>query len=286
MTTRHAPAAPDSDVPLSKSDFARIAKVAKAGWGLNIDEAKLPLIKSRLGKRLKALGLAGYDPYCAMVEAGDAVECDHFVSALTTNVTHFYRELHHFEHLEKNVLPSLIAKARQGKRVRFWSAGCSSGQEAYSVAGSILAEDKDAAKFDLRILATDIDPLILRKAETGRFSAQECNFPSPDHEVRVFGKDRVATRSVRPDIRALVTFRRLNLTQDWPISGKFDVIFCRNVAIYFDKPTQARLWSRLADALLPGGHLYIGHSERITAPADCGLEPVGITAYRRTTLTY
>ncbi|MCW1932025.1 CheR family methyltransferase [Pararhodobacter zhoushanensis] len=277
----------DAELQLTEADFARIARIAKAGWGLSLDSAKRPLIRSRLGRRLKALNLASFDPYCEIIESGDTVECDHFITALTTNVTHFYREAHHFELLESEVLPGLIARARKGQRVRLWSAGCSSGQEPYSLAGSILALAKDAASLDLRILATDVDPTVLVTAEGGRYEAQSCVFPSPALEARLFNKPSTppeAFRTIRPELQPLIAFRRLNLMQPWPFSGRFDVILCRNVAIYFDKPTQTRLWTRFSEALNDGGSLLIGHSERITAPAEHALEAVGITAYRKTGL--
>jgi chemotaxis protein methyltransferase CheR len=173
---------------LSEGDFQRIAKVAKLGWGLNLDSAKKPLIKSRLGKRLTELKITKFDAYCKIVESGDQEECRHFVSALTTNVTHFYREKHHFEHLEANILPDLIEKARKGARVRIWSAGCSSGQEPYSLAGSLLKTDKKVSELDVKILATDIDPLVLKKAELGQYSTKECSFPTTELEERLFQK--------------------------------------------------------------------------------------------------
>lgn len=278
----------DGEVPLTEAEFARIARIAKAGWGLSLESAKRPLIRSRLGRRLKVLGLPGFDAYCDIVESGDAQECDHFVSALTTNVTHFYREVHHFDLLEKEVLPGLLERARKGERIRMWSAGCSTGQEPYSLAASILAQSRDAARYDLRILATDIDTAVLKTAQEGLYDPKICIFPTPEHEARIFGdrpsdaaSARPDQRPVRPELKQLVTFRRLNLVQPWPFTGRFDIIFCRNVVIYFDKPTQMQVWTRFAELLNPGAHLLIGHSERITAPADVGLVTAGITAYRR-----
>lgn len=285
MTMLVRPVPGDLDMPLTEAEFARIARIAKSGWGLALEDAKRPLIRSRLGRRLKALGMAGFDAYCDLIETGDAQERDHFVTALTTNVTHFYRETHHYEMLEKTILPPILQEARKGARVRFWSAGCSSGQEAYSLAGSILALAPDAGRHDLRILGTDIDPTVLRTAQEGAYDAKICAFPTPAHEARIFTRASGAEgemRKVRPELKSLVTFRRLNLIEPWPISGLFDVIMCRNVVIYFDKPTQTRLWARFAEALKPGGWLLIGHSERIPAPADIGLQIAGITTYART----
>ncbi|MDX8353345.1 protein-glutamate O-methyltransferase [Cognatiyoonia sp. IB215182] len=269
------------DFDLSQSDFERIAQVAKVGWGLNLDKAKRPLIKSRLMKRLRALELPDFATYCELIEAKDQNEIGHFITALTTNVTSFYREAHHFEYLENGVIPDLIERAKQGERVRLWSAGCSSGQEPYSLAGSLLSFDKQASSYDLKILATDIDALVLEKAKRGAYPQDDCTFPSPSHESRILKPDADGSqREVHEALKSLISFRHLNLVDQWPISGKFDVIMCRNVAIYFDKPTQARLWSRFRQCLQPNAHLFIGHSERIADPDAIGLKVAGTTTYR------
>lgn len=281
MTIHSRPATHRPDSPLSQTDFDRIAKIAKSGWGLNLEKAKMPLIQSRLGKRLKALQLGSFAEYCDILEKGNSVEVGHFVNALTTNVTHFYRELHHFEMLEQKILPGLISRARSGEKIRIWSAGCSSGQEPYSLAGSILSCAKDAERLDFKILATDVDTQILQRAETGEYSAGDCNFPSENLRARVFDRTDATTLSVRPALRQLITFRQLNLVGHWPITGKFDVIMCRNVAIYFDRSTQERLWSRFSDAMKPGGQLFIGHSERIVTPEKSKFTTNGVTSYRR-----
>lgn len=261
---------------LSDEVFQRIATIAKGNWGLHLEENKRPLVTARLSKRVTATGVSSFADYIALIEAGDAAECDHFVSALTTNVTHFFREQHHFDYLAETVAPAL-----QGHRsVRVWSAGCSTGQEPYSIAATLSRALPKAS--DLRILATDVDQDVLHKAEGGTYPAAEVVFPSPALEAQVFGtKERGPNRSVRPELRSMVTFRRLNLIQPWPLSGAFDAIFCRNVAIYFDKPTQAVLWQRFASHLKPNGHLFIGHSERVEHPETLGLQPAGITLYRK-----
>ena len=280
-----SPSNQDGDVQLSDSDFARIAKIAHDGWGLNLEESKRPLIRTRLGRRLRALDLSSFGSYCDQVEANRSNEQDNFIAALTTNVTNFYRELHHFEMLEKTILPRLEEETGTGGRIRIWSAGCSNGQEPYSISGSVLEAVKNISNYDLRILATDIDHNILAKAEAGKYKKDECSFPNPKLEKRIFSSPPnavTATNEVKDNIKSLVTFRRLNLVGEWPFSGPFDVIFCRNVAIYFDKPTQERLWKRLAEMLTPTGHLFIGHSERIGDAGALGLNTVGITSFQKT----
>ncbi|GGL69750.1 CheR family methyltransferase [Wenxinia marina] len=266
----------------TEDDFAAISRIAKAEYGLHLEPSKKSLIRSRLRRRIRALGLGGFGAYCRIVENGDPVEREHFVSALTTNVTHFYREPHHFRHLEGEVLPPLIDPARAGERIRVWSAGCSTGPEPYSIAASILKVFPDAARFDVRILATDIDRAVLRRAEGGRYEAEECKVPDEEHRRRLFAGREDGVATIRPEVAGLVTFRPLNLNGPWPMSGRFHAIFCRNVAIYFDRPTQERLWSRFAEFLKPGGMLYIGHSERVTGPATQAFAGCGITTYRHT----
>jgi chemotaxis protein methyltransferase CheR len=283
MTMRSVASQDSLTLPLSTAGFERVAAVAKAGWGLNLDPAKRPLIETRLSRRMQMLGLSNYLTYCDLVEGGNPEEQEHFVTALTTNVTHFYREQHHFAQIEKEILPELLSRAKAGGRVRIWSAGCSSGQEPYSIAASVLAVMPEARRFDVKILATDIDPTVLRKAEAGVYSASDRSFPTSELERRVFARGTSPDSElmpVRSELREMVTFRALNLVAPWPISGRFDVIFCRNVVIYFDKPTQSRLWSRFADSLNPGGTLFIGHSERMENPSQLGFDAAGITAYR------
>lgn len=266
-----------AEFELEQVDFEKIAAIAKSGWGLDIDDGKKPLIKSRLSKRLRALGLAGFDEYCTVIESGDKAETEHFVMALTTNVTHFFRELHHFDYLEEHVLPDLISRAKTGKRVRIWSAGCSSGKEPYSIAASIIGLDPNAGSYDLKILASDIDAKVLSTAQAGVYHPEDCTFPSDARRSSVLLADQCV---VRPELKSLISFRNLNLMADWPMSGRFDVIMCRNVAIYFDKPTQAQLWEKFCAFLVPGGHLFIGHSERVIDPKQFNLTLCGTTTYK------
>ncbi|MEY8880845.1 protein-glutamate O-methyltransferase CheR [Donghicola sp. XS_ASV15] len=266
----------DEKSELTDAVFRRVARLAKENWGLNLEDGKRPLVTARLWKRVIASGAGDFPSYIGKVEDGDQVECDHFISALTTNVTHFFREQHHFDLLESSILPRFRGRGP----LRIWSAGCSSGQEPYSIAASVRAVL--GASADARILATDVDPDILERAQKAVYTNSETSFPNPALEARVFDKKHEEQqRAVRANLVDLITFRRLNLIQPWPISGRFDVIFCRNVAIYFDKPTQANLWAQFAAHLNPNGFLFIGHSERIETPEAIGLCPAGITTYQK-----
>ncbi len=206
------------------------------------------------------------------------------LSALTTNVTHFMREEHHFRLLRETVLPPLLARVRSGNRLRLWSAGCSAGQEPYSLAFTLLALCPEAPRLDIRILATDVDPEILDRARAGNYRTEELSaIPEPARSQHVERSRDGTCFSIGAAPRALIRFAELNLIEAWPMRGRFEIIFCRNVAIYFDKATQERLWSRFATMLAPGGHLFIGHSERISGEAEAQFRSVGVTVYRHET---
>ena len=267
------------------ADFAAIARLARQDFGLNLTSAKRDLVYSRLSRRLRHLGLRDFHSYCLVLESeGGAAERMEMLSALTTNVTHFFREEHHFNTLRDVVLPPLIAAARGGARLRLWSAGCSAGQEPYSLALTLLELCPDAARLDIRILATDVDPVILARAKAGVYRDEEVKSLPEALQSRYLEPVRHDTRhfSIGAKPRELISFGEMNLIGDWPIRGPFNVIFCRNVAIYFDRDTQARLWSRFAGLIPAGGYLFIGHSESVAGPATALLQQAGVTAYRRT----
>ena len=267
---------------LSDRDFKRIATIARAEYGIQIEPQKKSMIQSRLSKRMRMLAITDFADYCTLIESREPEERENFISAITTNVTHFYREAHHFKQLQDDILPGLADRLKKGAKVRIWSAGCSSGPEPYSIAGSILKVIPDAARYDIKVVASDLDRDILAKARAATYDADQCQVPSPEWEAQVFDRaPREGPRKVRQDVAALVEFHQVNLNGNWPSLGKFDVIFCRNVAIYFDREVQSRLWQRFVDALLPGAALFIGHSERIAGPAKDLLTPNGITAYRK-----
>ncbi|WP_158814920.1 protein-glutamate O-methyltransferase CheR [Methylocapsa sp. S129] len=270
------------EFPFTNEDFNRIAVLLRRESGIHLRESKATLVYSRLAKRLRALRIESFRQYCKLV-AVDGEERVNMLAALTTNVTRFFREPHHFEHLKTRVLPPLLEAARQGAPVRLWSAGCSSGQEAYSIALAILSLMPDAASRDIKILATDIDPYMVAKGRVGAYGAAELRDVPLEMKRRWFeavpGEARGFLR-VNDDLRALVAFRELNLIGDWPMRGQFHAIFCRNVVIYFEEATQSQLWSRILPLLSPGGWLYIGHSERVSGAALSALENVEITTYR------
>jgi chemotaxis protein methyltransferase CheR len=257
-----------------------------ADAGIYLNESKASLVYSRLSKHIRNLGLKGFREYCQLVAspAGAAARRD-MLSHLTTNFTRFFRENHHFEHLKTDVLPELIARAKAGGRVRIWSAACSDGQEPYSIALTVLSLLPNAADYDFRILATDIDPKILALARAGAYDATALETVNPAMRKQWFSEVNVGGRfkwQVDDRVKRLITFNELNLMAQWPFKGPFDVIFCRNVVIYFDEPTRMKIWSRFAGMLNTDGHLYIGHSERVSGDAKAHFDNIGITTYRHT----
>jgi chemotaxis protein methyltransferase CheR len=202
------------------------------------------------------------------------------IVALTTNVTRFFREPHHFEHLAAKVLPQALAAARRGEPVRIWSAGCSNGQEPYSIALTILSALPQAVDLDVRVLATDIDIKMLAEARVGAYGANAMSAVPAQLRDRWFDREGDSWVVSEP-LRRLVVFNELNLMGPWPMKKKFQAIFCRNVVIYFDEPTQARVFSRFLPLLTPEARLYIGHSERVCGPAAEQLESDGVTIYRQ-----
>ncbi|MDT0683859.1 protein-glutamate O-methyltransferase [Roseicyclus sp. F158] len=265
-------------------DFARIADIARAEAGLQIPQEKASMVFSRLAKRARKLGLPDIASYLAVLDGPNGKdERRGLIEALTTNVTSFFREPHHFDHLAEKILPSLMDAARKGERVRIWSAGCSTGAEPYTIAMCVLEACPEAAQLDIRILATDIDRDVLATAEKGVYAATLLKKVPPEIRAKYFSERSRDGDTLRAceNLRALCTFRPLNLMTQWPMRGAFDIIFCRNVVIYFDAETQAALWPRFEALLKSGGHLFVGHSERVEGVPATELVPVGTTTYRK-----
>lgn len=281
----NAPVAPPSvmppgSVPPTAAELEQIAAIAHAEAGIVISPGKGSMVQSRLAKRLRALGMSDYGSYLDYVRSdAGREERQRMISQLTTNVSHFFRENHHFEIFRDKVLPELAARAKTGGRVRLWSAGCSNGQEAYSMAMTVLEALPDAHQRDVRILASDIDPMVVARGRAAEYDAQTVS-PVPEAMRRKYLEPAGANYRLCAAARGLVTFRELNLHAAWPMKGKFDAIFCRNVVIYFDPPAQAALWQRFGGALAPGGWLFVGHSERVPAGPGTPFDTAGITTYR------
>ncbi len=258
------------DVVLGEKEFRQISDLVHERCGINLHDGKKELVRARLAKRLREGGFHTFSEYIQHV-MNDTTgrEFSILVDSLSTNLTKFFREEQHFDYLRDVLLPGLVeAKQNDGNtRLRAWSAGCSSGEEPYSIAIVLLEALREAGRWDVKLLATDVSTRMLRQAEAGRYDAQRvASIPTPlRHKYLVRRHERDGdSYEVAHTLRAMVLFRYLNLMEDWPIKGPLDFIFCRNVMIYFDKPTQSRLIDRFYDLLAPGGVLFTGHSESLT----------------------
>lgn len=273
----------EMEFAFSASDHRAIADMIYAESGILLPESKAKLIYGRLARRLRACGLEDFPTYLAMIET-DAEERARAVDALTTNHTSFFRENHHFEHFRDTLWPGFSQRLASGGRVRVWSAACSSGEEPYSLMMTIAGQDTRAAEKlaaqDFRVLATDLSPSVIATARAGRYSSETTRgMPAA---MRSSWCRRVGDQDeLHPALRAPIAFRELNLLRNWPMRRPFDVIFCRNVMIYFDEPTKAQLLARFADQLVDGGTLYIGHAERIPPEVAARFHCIGRTAFQK-----
>ena len=252
----------------TQKDFEFLSQLATSNAGIKLPISKKELIYGRLSKRLRKLGLKSFKEYCQILEEDNNGEYSRFINAITTNVTHFFREMHHFRYLEETVLPEMVSSKQVSgnKKFRIWSAGCSSGEEAYSIAMVIRENLADFMRWNVRILATDLDSEILALAKRGVYPDQKLEYISPERKIRWLEKVRIEEKpmvEINNHLKSFITFKQLNLIGDWPMKGPFDVIFCRNVTIYFDRDTRVFLLNRFADILSDGGYLFVGHSESL-----------------------
>ena len=265
---------------LSQAEFRTVAAILRQEARISLSESKISLVQSRLARRLRSCGLADFRSYLRLV-GENAGERALMVTALTTNHTHFFRENHHFDHLRSEVLPHLRERAASGQPVRLWSAGCSSGEEVYSMAMVLAGTSRADARWlggDVRMLATDLSEPMVEATARGVYPTIVADkIPLPYRAAWLCPSADELT--IDPELRALVTARTLNLFRPWPFRHQFDVIFCRNVMIYFDADARAELEQRLVAQLRPGGTLFIGHSERLTGAAAAAIVCRGQTIY-------
>lgn len=266
--------------PLTAREFEDFRKLAYDKFGLDLRDGKQTLVSARLGKKIRELNFGSFQEYYQHVlgdRTGEALIT--LIDALTTNHTSFFRESAHFDFLRQTILPNL----RQRERISIWSAACSTGEEPYTIAFSLMDELGDAAIARIHILATDISTKVLATAKAAAYPASRFE-GIPAHQLRRYvlrGEQRFKDwYRVKPEVRAAVDFRRLNLIESFSQVGTFPVIFCRNVMIYFDKRTQEDLVNRLAACLEPGGYLLIGHAESLNG-VEHPLEYVRPAIYRR-----
>jgi chemotaxis protein methyltransferase CheR len=265
-----------------EEDFQALRVLVKSVTGIHLSDQKRELVYGRLTRRLRALQLRTFAEYRERLK-GDVQELAELCNAITTNLTSFFREPHHFQYLRERVLAPLAADPKGRRRLRIWSAGCSTGEEPYSIAMTVLETLPDASQWDVRILATDLDSEVLERARRGIYPAERTASLSPERLQRFFTERHEAgtvCRQIAPEVAALVTFKQLNLIHSLPMRGPLDAIFCRNVVIYFDKDTQRELFARVARLQRPGDLLFLGHSESLFKVCD-SYALIGKTIHRR-----
>ena len=258
----------------TSQDFERISTLIHRHAGIALSASKKEMVYSRLARRLRAKGLTRFNDYLVLLERGDQQEWEEFTNSLTTNLTAFFREPHHFPMLAQHV-------RRHGRPVTLWCCAASTGEEPYSMAIT-MAEAFDTLTPPVRILATDLDTQVLARARSGIYEMERLE-KMPQQQVRRFFHKGTGTNAgrvhVRPELQSIVCFRQLNLLADtWPVRGPFDAIFCRNVMIYFDKPTQRSILERFVPLLAADGLLFAGHSESFHHAVDL-FSPCGRTVY-------
>ncbi len=257
------------EFPFTQKDFQTIVRIVYERSGIVLSANKRDMAYARLVQRLRALGLRSFREYCELLSSSKGTdEIGFLINAITTNLTKFFRESHHFDHFRHHVLCHAVKSAGAGTpRIRVWSAGCSSGEEPYSIAMTALAARSQAKRdWDLQILATDLDTATLEQAKAGVYPKAALESVPPPMRDRFFDSHahtKPGGIRVSPQVKALVTFKHLNLIKPWPGGMNFDAIFCRNVAIYFDAKTKAALIDRFHSLLKEGGWLYVGHSEAL-----------------------
>jgi len=261
--------------------FELLRKLVGKYAGISLNDTKRQLVYGRLARRIRAINLSGFDAYCDLVRDENSDEIENFINAITTNLTSFFRENHHFECLAQQVVPTLLKTNAASRRIRIWSAGCSTGEEPYSIAMTMHEALGGAQGWDVKILATDIDSNVVATAAAGVYPANRQQGISEARLKRFFTGAGGPSGNMRlkDEVRSMIRFAPLNLMEQWPFKGPFDVIFCRNVVIYFDKETQSRLFGRYADALARHGYLFIGHSETMFGTSN-RFDLIGRTTYR------
>ena len=263
-------------------DFQALRALVRSLTGIHLTEQKRELVYGRLTRRLRALRLRSFAEYRELLNR-DERELTELCNAITTNLTSFFREPHHFQYLREQWLAPLAAAGGGGRRLRIWSAACSSGEEPYSIAITVLENLPSPERWDVRILATDLDSEMLERAQRGVYPLERLSGVSAERQARFFHELReghTAHRQITSEVAALVTFKQLNLMHILPMKGPLDVIFCRNVVIYFDKDTQRELFARISRLQRPGDLLFLGHAESLFKVSE-SYALIGKSIYRR-----
>jgi chemotaxis protein methyltransferase CheR len=282
MTSPSTPRVREFD--FTQADFDSLRALVKAQSGITLGEAKRELVYGRVSRRLRALGLSAFADYRRILAGAEGqAEMIEFINAVTTNLTSFFRESHHFDFLRDEYLPARVADAKGSRRIRIWCAAASTGEEPYSIAMSIAEAIPDWDRWDIKILATDLDTNVLQTCAAGEYGEDRVRGMQKSRLERFFdvaGEKSDRSYRIKPALASMISFRQLNLVHPLPMKGPIDIIFCRNVIIYFDKETQRALFSRVAPLQRPGDVLILGHSESLLQVSDAWTL-MGKTIYRK-----
>ena len=264
---------------MTEADYRFISQTVYDECGIVLSDQKKDMVYSRIARRIRALKLSNFATYLEYLQNNKDLEFVEFINAITTNLTSFFREPHHFEFLKKTIIPEIKQNHRLDKRVRIWSAGCSTGMEPYTIAMSTV--NSFPSDWDFKILATDLDTNVLATAMNGVYEGNSVTGINDELLKSHFLHNAQGDQyKVKEKLRRLITFKQLNLLENWPMKGGFDVIFCRNVVIYFDLETKNKLFSRYAEMLRPNGYLILGHSETMSREVT-EFKPLGNTIYQK-----
>jgi chemotaxis protein methyltransferase CheR len=271
----------EREFKFTADDFNFLRKLSNEHSGIQVPDERFDMFYSRLSKRVRKLGLSDFKEYCHYLTSHPDDEFTEFINAITTNLTAFFRENHHFEYLRDAVIPEVLIRNRNSRQIKVWSAGCSTGEEPYSLAIALM--ENVPADWDIKILATDLDTNVLQTAVDGVYAEERVSGVSGQRLKRWFMRGKSAQLGqvkVRPELQQIIQFKQLNLMKEWPMKCHFDFIFCRNVLIYFDRETKATLVRRYAQMLASKAWLFIGHSESLNQ-LSTEFELVACTTYRK-----
>lgn len=261
-------------------EFNYIKKLVLENTGIVLNSNKKSMVYGRIVRRLKALNLPDFKAYCNLIQDANSEEFGSFINSITTNHTNFFRENHHFEFLGEDILKEL--KARNQNSINIWSSACSKGHEPYSIAYTVEHSPYPIASY--KILATDLDSNVLATAKQGIYDITDVKDIELNTKKQMFLRgsgDKKDQVKIQRYLQEHITYSPINLIKDWQVDDMFDLIFCRNVAIYFDKPTKEKLYEKLIRKLVPGGYLMIGHSETLSGPGLGLVDFVSRAIYRK-----
>lgn len=279
----------EKSAQLTDEEFNFICQFVYQVAGIVLNDSKREMVYRRLTRIIRERKISSFSEYCHVLKNNIEQEKNFFINAITTNLTSFFREEHHFDYLLQTEFPRLLQANKKSKRIRIWSSASSTGEEPYSIAISVIEGLKTyLSSWDIKILATDIDSDVLAKGKSGVYEERRIEDIPEKYKKAYFNKGTGKNANkvkVDDKLQDLITFKQLNLLHEWPMKGKFDIIFCRNVIIYFDKKTQLDLFERYFELLSPGGLLILGHSENLGSYQQY-FENVGRTIFRKPDLAY